>query len=132
MTGLLRGARSARSALGSVSRFAGRVQERELDRDRIAGRACPVVDLEAVVTRGERVRADRLAVQGAAVRAGAELRPGPVVVPTLEIQVEVRRQGRCHATLHAGVVVDGVHVELEVLARPAWDALADARRLRDD
>ena len=98
----------------------------------IAGRARPVVDFEAVVARDEVVRADRLTVQRAAVRTGGELRPGPVVVPTLEVQVEVRRQGRRHATLHAGVVVHGIDVELEVLARHACDALADARRLCDD
>ena len=125
-----RGAGQSRGST-QVPGCARRVEERELDRDLVAGRPCPVVDLEPVVAGSEVVDRDRLTVQIATVGTGARVRPGPVVVAPLEVEVEVRRQGRRRTTPHRSVVVDGIDVELEVLARHAVDALADARCLGD-
>src|SRR4051794_9986744 len=103
-----------------------------MDRNLIAGRPRPVVHLETVMAGSQAGRTDRLTVECAPVRAVGEIRPGPVSVLSLEVEVEVRGQGRCHATLQSGVVVHAIYVELEVLARHTRDALAGPRRLCDD
>src|SRR3954452_7231644 len=108
------------------------VQNRELDRSLFASWPCRVVHLEPVVAGRQPGCTDRLTVECAAVRAVGEIRPGPVSVLSLEVEVEVSGQGRCRTTLQAVVVVHGIYVELEVLARHTRDALAGSRRLRDD